>query len=165
MESFLMHKIGVISDTHGMIRPEIAAVFDGVELIIHAGDVGSLLVMMELEKIAPVKAVFGNTDKSSWSQELPASAVVDIGGVQLYVLHSVAEMNIDPVAAGFAAVIHGHTHEQAQEIRDGVLYFNPGSAGARRTRLPASVGLITIDNLRVQGEIIPLPDTESARYY
>jgi putative phosphoesterase len=159
-----MHKIGIISDTHGMLRPEIAAAFAGVELIIHAGDIGSLLVMMELKKIAPVTAVYGNTDKASWTQELPASAVVTVGDIQLYVLHNLAELDLDPAAAGFAAVIYGHTHKQTQETRGGVLYFNPGSAGPRRSSLPASVGLITIENSSIHGEIISLPETEAARY-
>jgi len=157
-----MHKIGIISDTHGMLRPEIAAVFDGVELIIHAGDVGSQPVMTELSKIAPVTAVRGNTDHSLWSEKLHESAVVTVGDVRLYVLHNIAGLDIDPAAAGFAAVIYGHSHQQTQETRGDVLYFNPGSAGPRRYRLPASVGLITIEDSRIRGEIIPLP--ESAEY-
>ena len=159
-----MRKIGIISDTHGMLRPEIAAVFSGVESIIHAGDIGGLLVMMELKKIAPVTAVYGNTDKALWTQDLPASAVVTIGNVHLYVLHSIADLDLDPAAAGFEAVIYGHSHRQMQETRDGVLYFNPGSAGPRRYSLPASVGVITIENSRINGEIIPLPETAPTRY-
>jgi len=159
-----MHRIGIISDTHGMIRPEITAAFTGVELIIHAGDIGSQLVMMELEKVAPVAAVYGNSDNALWKQELPASTIVTIGDVQLYVLHNLSELNLDPAAAGFAAVVHGHTHRQEQETRGGVLYFNPGSAGPRRYDLPASVGLITIENSCIQGEIISLPETNQARY-
>ena len=124
-----MHRIGIISDTHGMWRHEIAAAFAGVELIIHAGDIGSLLVMLELKKIAPVTAVYGNTDKASWTLELPASTVVTVGDVRLYVLHNLSELDIDPATAGFATVIYGHSHRQLQETRDGVLYFNPGSAG------------------------------------
>jgi putative phosphoesterase len=146
-----------------MLRPEIAAVFDGVELIIHAGDIGALLVMMELNKIAPVTAVYGNTDKALWTQELPASAAVAVGGIHLYTLHDLAELNLDPEAAGFAAVIYGHSHRQMQETRGGVLYFNPGSAGPRRYDLPASVGLITIENSDIRGEIISLPETELDR--
>jgi putative phosphoesterase len=147
-----------------MLRPEIAAAFTGIDLIIHAGDIGSSLVMMELNKIAPVTAVCGNTDKALWVQELPASEVVTVGDVQLYVLHNLSELDIDPAAAGFAAVIYGHTHQQKQETHGGVLYFNPGSAGPRRYSLPASVGLITIENSCIRGEIIPLPETERARY-
>ena len=158
-----MHKIGIISDTHGMIRPEIVAVFDGVEQIIHAGDIGSLLVMVELKKIAPVTAVYGNMDRSFWARDLPASTVVTVGDVQLYALHNLAELNVDP-AVGFAAVIYGHTHRQLQETRGGVLFFNPGSAGPRRYDLPASVGIITIENSRIWGEIISLPEAESTRY-
>ena len=159
-----MHRIGIISDTHGMIRPEIASAFAGVERIIHAGDIGTSLVMMELKKIAPVTAVYGNTDRALWTQELPGSAVVTVGGLHFYVLHDLAELNLDPAAAGFAAVIYGHSHQQTQETRDGVLYFNPGSAGPQRYTLPASVGLITIENSHIRGEIIPLPEAEPIRY-
>ena len=159
-----MNRIGIISDTHGMFRREIATAFAGVELIIHAGDIGSSLVMLELNKIAPVTAVYGNSDKAAWTRELPATGVVAIGDVNLYVLHNIAELDIDPAAAGFAAVVYGHTHRQMQETRGGVLYFNPGSAGPQRYALPASVGLITIENSHIQGEIIPLRETEPARY-
>jgi len=159
-----MHRIGIISDTHGMLRPEIATVFAGVERIIHAGDIGSLLVMLELKKIAPVTAVYGNTDKASWTRELPAADIVTIGNVHLYVLHNLSDLDLDPVAAGFAAVIYGHSHRQMQETRDGVLYINPGSAGPRRYNLPASVGLITIENSHIGGEIIPLSETAPVRY-
>ena len=158
-----MRKIGVISDTHGMFRPEIAAVFAGVELIIHAGDIGGSLVMMELKKIAPVSTVRGNMDKALWCNELPATDVVTVGNVHLYVLHDLADLDLDPSAAGFTAVIYGHSHRQAQETRNDVLYFNPGSAGPRRYNLPASVGLITIENSRIRGEIISLPEAEPAR--
>ena len=147
-----------------MLRSEIAAVFAGVDLIIHAGDIGGSLVMMELEKIAPVSAVRGNMDKALRSNELPASNVVTAGDVQLYVLHDLARLDLDPAAAGFAAVIYGHSHRQMQETRDGVLYFNPGSAGPRRYSLPASVGLISIENSHIRGEIIPLRETNPARY-
>ena len=159
-----MLRIGIISDTHGMLRPEIVKVFAGVEWIIHAGDIGSLLVMLELKKIAPVSAVYGNTDKALWTRELPAAEIVKIGDISLYVLHNLAELDLDPTAVGFAAVIHGHSHRQAQETRDGVLYFNPGSAGPRRYSLPASVGLITIENSHIYGEIIPLTETEPMCY-
>ena len=159
-----MHRIGIISDTHGMLRPELASAFTGVERIIHAGDIGTSLVMMELNKIAPVTAVRGNMDNASWNQKLPAFEVVTVGDVHLYVLHNLAEMDIDPAAAGFAAVIYGHSHQQMQETRGGVLYFNPGSAGPRRYDLPASVGLITIENSHIRGEIIPMPEAEPERY-
>jgi len=155
-----MRRIGIISDTHGMLRPEIAAAFAGVERIIHAGDVGMSLVMMELNKIAPVTAVRGNMDKGLWSRELSFYETVTVGDVKIYVLHNIAELDFDPAAAGFAAVIYGHTHQQMQETRAGVLYFNPGSAGPRRYSLPASVGLITIENSCMRGEIIPLLENE-----
>ena len=160
-----MYKIGIVSDTHGLLRSEFASVFAGVDLIIHAGDIGGLPVMTTLKKIAPLTAVYGNTDKSSWAKDLSATEVVSTGGVNIYVLHNLADLNIDPAAAGFAAVIYGHTHQQMQETRGGVLYFNPGSAGPRRYSLPASVGIMTIDNSHISGEIITLPEEEPARYY
>ena len=151
-----MHKIGIISDTHGMLRPEVVRAFEGVEQIIHAGDVGSMHVLEELEKIAPVTAVRGNIDSAAWARHLPRFEVVDVGGLYLHVLHNLAELELDAAAGGFAAVIYGHSHRQAQERRGGVLYFNPGSAGPCRFHLPASVGCITIEGSDISGEIIPV---------
>ncbi|MDR0843311.1 MAG: metallophosphatase family protein [Acidobacteriota bacterium] len=158
----MAYRIGVISDTHGLLRPEVAQAFKGVGQIIHAGDVGSPLILEALNKVAPVTVVRGNTDSAAWARGFPPSAVVEIGGVHLYVLHNLAELDLDAAAGGFAAVIYGHSHRQSQETRGGVLYFNPGSAGPRRFSLPASVGRITIEEsgtgLEIRGEIIPLPD-------
>ena len=151
-----MHKIGIISDTHGMLRPEVVQTFVGVEQIIHAGDVGSRHVLDELEKIAPVTAVRGNIDSAAWAQSLPPIEIVEVDGLHLYVLHNLAELDLDAAAGDFAAVIYGHSHRQTQEMRGGVLYFNPGSAGPCRFHLPASVGRITIDGSDIHGEIIPV---------
>lgn len=148
--------IGVISDTHGLLRPEAAAALDGVDAILHAGDVGGPEVLERLAEIAPVTAVRGNNDRGTWAEKLPATADLELGGVRLYVLHDVKELDFDPRAAGFAAVISGHSHRPRREERDGVLFFNPGSAGPRRFRLPVSVGRLTISGTRVSGRLIPL---------
>jgi hypothetical protein len=138
--------IGVISDTHGLLRPEALAALAGVERIIHAGDVGAPAVLEELARVAPVTAVRGNNDHGAWAEALPLSAVVEAAGARIYVLHDVKELALDPGAAGFRVVVAGHSHQPAQQERDGVLYFNPGSAGPRRFRLPIAVGLIAVDD-------------------
>src|ERR1700730_4878188 len=124
--------VGVISDTHGMVRPEAILALRSCELIIHAGDVGDSAVLERLSAIAPTIAVRGNVDRGPWAQSLPLSEVVEVGEIQLYVLHELAALDLDPRAAGFAAVIFGHSHQPIAEVRDGVLFLNPGSAGSRR---------------------------------
>jgi putative phosphoesterase len=121
--------IGVISDTHGLLRPEALQALRGSEHIIHAGDVGSSEILDELATIAPVTAIRGNVDKDVWARRLPETEVVEIGGVLIYVLHDLTRLDLKPEAAGFRVVISGHSHVPKQETRDGVLYFNPGSAG------------------------------------
>ena len=148
--------IGVISDTHGLLRPEAVEVLRGVEHIIHAGDVGAPEILESLASIAPVTAVRGNVDTGANLKQLPETEVVELGGVSLYVLHDLAQLDLKPKAAGFSVVISGHSHVPKQETRDGILYFNPGSAGPRRFKLPVSVGKLTIDNAGVRGEIIQL---------
>ncbi len=135
-------RIGVISDTHGILRPEAVRALQGVELIIHAGDVGDPAILAELKKIAPVFAVRGNVDTEPWARELPATAVVQANGASFYVLHNLQELDLKPQASGFAAVFSGHTHQPMQERRDGVLYLNPGSAGPKRFNLPISLALV-----------------------
>jgi putative phosphoesterase len=135
-------RIGVISDTHGLVRPEALAALARSELIVHAGDVGGPEVLAALAAIAPVRAVRGNNDKGAWARKLPVDDVVVVGRRRLYVIHDVKELDRDPLAAGFAAVIAGHSHRPRNEIKDGVLYFNPGSAGPRRFSLPVTVGRI-----------------------
>jgi uncharacterized protein len=151
-----VHTVGVISDTHGLLRPEAVAALAGVERIVHAGDIGSPEILRELARLAPVSAVRGNNDRGSWAADIPATEVVEVGGVALYVLHDVHELDLDPGAAGFAAVIAGHSHQPRQHERDGVLYFNPGSAGPRRFRLPISVGRLTVADGRVRGALVTL---------
>jgi putative phosphoesterase len=151
-----VHAVGVISDTHGLLRPAALAALAGVERIVHAGDIGSPAVLAGLAQVAPVTAVRGNNDREAWAIEIPETEVVEIGGVALYVLHDLHELDLDPRAAGFAAVIAGHSHQPRQEERDGVLYFNPGSAGPRRFRLPISVGRLTVERGRVRGALMTL---------
>jgi uncharacterized protein len=148
-----MVRIGVISDTHGLLRPEALAALHGSDRIIHAGDIGGPEILRRLGEIAPVTAVRGNVDGEDWAQEIPATNVVEAGGVSIYILHNLAELDLKPEAAGFAAVIYGHSHVPKQETKHGVLYFNPGSAGARRFNLPISVGRLMIADGRTSGEI------------
>ena len=151
-----MGQIGVISDTHGLLRPQAVAALEGSALIIHAGDVGRPEILDELRKIAPVVAVRGNVDKGAWADRLPQSEIVEHEGVLLHVLHIFEDLELDPPSAGFHAVITGHTHRPKMETKDGVLYFNPGSAGPRRFILPITVGRLSIVDEKVRGEIITL---------
>ena len=138
--------IGVISDTHGLLRPEAVEALQGSEVIIHAGDIGSPEVLEALGRIAPVIAVRGNVDTAHWARALPAAEVAEAGGSHFYVLHQIDHLDLDPVEAGFAAVIYSHSHQPTAEMRGGVLYLNPGSAGPRRFSLP-----ITLVRLRLNG--------------
>lgn len=148
--------VGVISDTHGLLRPEAIELLRGAEHIIHAGDIGAPEIVPALEKIAPVTAIRGNIDRQSWAQRFAETEVVELGGMHIYVIHDVNALDLNPKAAGFAAVISGHSHQPKQETKDGVLYFNPGSAGPRRFRLPVSVGRLEIAGGKVSGEILIL---------
>jgi putative phosphoesterase len=148
--------VGVISDTHNLLRPEAVDALAGSQLIIHAGDIGNEGILDSLRRIAPVYAIRGNIDVHPWAAGLPATEVVQVQDVYLYVLHDVHALDLNPRAAGFAAVISGHSHVPSNEFRDGVLYFNPGSAGPRRFRLPISVGKMRIQQGSVTGELIPL---------
>jgi uncharacterized protein len=148
--------IGVISDTHGLLRPEPLAVLRGSDYIIHAGDVGDPAILDKLAEIAPVTAVRGNVDHGAWAQKIPATNVLAIGEVSIYVLHSLQELDVKPEAAKFAALIYGHSHVAKHEMKNGVLYFNPGSAGPRRFKLPVSVGRFTIENSKIAARILLL---------
>ena len=151
-----MTVLGVISDTHGLLRPEAVAALRGCVHILHAGDVGSAAVLDELRKIAPVTVVRGNVDSGAWAQEIKPSEVVEFEGVSIYMLHILAELDLKPEAAGFAAVLYRHSHKPASEVRNGVLFFNPGSAGPRRFKLPVTVGRLVVEGQRVSGEIVGL---------
>jgi uncharacterized protein len=148
--------IGVISDTHGLFRPEAIAALRGSEHIIHAGDIGKPEILDQLRQIAPVTAVRGNVDINLWARKLPETEVVELGGIAIYVLHDLGQLDLNPQAAGFRVVISGHSHVPKTETRDGVLYFNPGSAGPRRFKLPITLGKLTIANGIVAAEIISL---------
>ena len=149
-------RVGVIADTHGLMRPEALAALAGSELIVHAGDVGRPEVLEALRTVAPVVAVRGNNDREPWARDLAHAEIVEAGGARFYVIHDVAELDLEPAAAGFAAVIAGHSHTPRCEARGGVLWFNPGSAGPRRFRLPVAVGRLEIVSGRVSGEIVEL---------
>jgi putative phosphoesterase len=151
-----VHTIGVISDTHGLLRPEALAALAGVERIVHAGDIGAPDVLAALGRIAPVTAVRGNNDRDRWAADIPETDVLEIGEVSLYVLHDLHELDLDPRAAGFAAVIAGHSHQPRMEERDGVLYLNPGSAGPRRFKLPISLARVTVTGARLQAKLVTL---------
>ena len=138
--------IGVISDTHGLLRPEAVAALRGVEHILHAGDVGDIAVLERLQEIAPVTAIRGNVDVSGACAKLPATDVVELGDKLFYLVHSVHDLDINPVVAGVAVVVSGHSHRASVEVRDGVVYFNPGSAGPRRFSLPVTVGFVTVED-------------------
>jgi len=131
--------IGLISDTHGLLRPQALAALEGSELIIHAGDVGDPKILEALKNIAPVFAVRGNVDTQPWARALPETEVVTIGGATIYVLHDVHALDLDPVAAGFQMIVSGHSHQPGSAEKRGVLYVNPGSAGPRRFNLPVTV--------------------------
>jgi putative phosphoesterase len=149
-------RIGVISDTHGLLRAEATTALRGSELILHAGDVGNAEVLRELKRIAPVAAVRGNVDVESWARQLPAMEMTEWAGRSFYILHRIADLDLKPKAAGIDAVIFGHSHQPTIEWRDGVLFFNPGSAGPRRFSLPVTVGKIEIVDGELRPEIIPL---------
>ncbi len=152
----LAYDVGVISDTHGLLRPEVGPVLRGVQLIVHAGDIGDPAVVSGLEALAPVRAVRGNVDRDAWARALPLTRVVEAAGAVLYVLHDVDALDLDPAAAGFAAVISGHSHRPQLEQRGGVLYLNPGAAGPRRFNLPVSVARLRVAGGQVSAELIDL---------
>ena len=148
--------IGVISDTHGLMRPEVLNALQGSRLILHAGDIGSAEILSQLETIAPVVAVRGNTDRARWAASLPWTEAVEFEGRLIYLLHDLAWLDLDPRAAGISVVISGHSHYPEMETRDEVLYFNPGSAGHKRFHCPLTVGRLSFENGEVRGEILAL---------
>lgn len=151
-----MKFIGVISDTHGLLRPEAKQVLSGCDCIIHAGDIGRPEVLDELQLIAPVQAVRGNVDKGDWAASMPETEVVCYHNQYIYVLHNLDELDLDPQAAGFQVVISGHSHQPKIQQRGEVLYFNPGSAGPRRFKLPITVGRLSYSAGQFNAEIIDL---------
>ena len=148
--------VGLISDTHGLLRPEAVAALRGSDYIIHAGDICAPEILSALEEIAPVTAVRGNNDHGAWAMSIQETAVLQAGATFIYVIHDLAEMDVDPRAAGFHAVISGHSHRPLSASRDGILFVNPGSAGPRRFSLPVSVGRLLVAGTKVEGQLIEL---------
>lgn len=148
--------IGIISDTHGLVRPEALKALKGVEMILHAGDIGRQEVLDTLNQIAPVVAVRGNNDKGEWAQSLPDWEVVEVGEVSIYMLHDLKEIDISPSGGGFRVVVSGHSHKPSVTEQRGVLYVNPGSAGPRRFTLPVSLAHLHVLGDKVQAKLIEL---------
>jgi uncharacterized protein len=151
--------LGVISDTHGLLRREAMEALRGSDRILHAGDVGDPEILDVLAKIAPVTAIRGNVDIESWARALPETEIVELGGVSIYMLHDLGRLDLKPEAAGMHAVVYGHSHQPKIEMKKGVLYFNPGSAGPRRFQLPVSVGRLRIEKGKIEAELVDLKIT------
>ncbi len=151
-----MKRIGLISDTHGLLRREALKALRGSELIIHAGDVGKPEILEELRKIAPVVAVRGNVDTGPWAEALPETAMAEAGSVLIYILHDVNALDLNPAAAGFHIVVSGHSHKPGKTERDGVLYINPGSAGPRRFQLPVTMARLNLGRIPYGVEFLEL---------
>jgi hypothetical protein len=149
-------RVGVVSDTHGLFRPEARAFLAGCDYIIHGGDVGRPQILEELALMAPLISVRGNNDTESWAARLRETELIRVGNIFVYVIHNLAELDIDPAAAGVRVVISGHSHKPIIEERDGILYINPGSCGPRRFKLPISAGEITVSGSAVRARIVNL---------
>ena len=149
-------RIGLIADTHNLLRPEALAALQGVAHLIHAGDIGGPHILADLERIAPLSVVRGNNDQDSWADAIPERLTLRFGAIALHVLHDLKQLDIDPAAQGIDVVIAGHSHKPLHEKRNGVLYLNPGSAGPRRFRLPITVALLHLTNGHIQAEHIDL---------
>lgn len=148
--------IGLISDTHGLLRPEAIEVLRGSDFIIHAGDIGSPDVLAGLSRLAPVTAIRGNVDRGPWASSLPDNEVLQAGAAFIFVIHNIADLNLDPAAAGFQAVISGHSHQPEWREKDGVLFVNPGSAGRRRFKLPVTVGRLSVTDAGITADLVEL---------
>jgi len=151
-----MKTIGIISDTHGLVRPEALEALRGSDLILHAGDIGAPEVLERLRLIADVAAIKGNNDRDGWARQIPDTLEVKLEGVGIYMIHNVSDLEIDPAAAGYRAVISGHSHMPSIAEKSGVMYLNPGSAGPRRFKLPIAVARLQIDRGSVRAEIISI---------
>ena len=149
-------RVGVISDTHGLLRPEAVAALQGSDLIIHAGDIGRPEVIEQLREVAPTFEVRGNNDEGAWAAGVPATRIVDVGELLFYVLHEIPRLDVDPAVAGYAAVVSGHSHRPSVEFRGGILYLNPGSAGPRRFKLPVAVARVGVLGREMRPEIVEL---------
>ena len=156
MRSDSIKQIGLISDTHGLLRPQALAALRGCDAIVHAGDIGDPEILRRLGDVAPTRAVRGNNDRGAWAMSIPLRETIEVGGYRLYVLHDLSELDIDPATEQFAAVISGHSHKPRAEQRDGVLYLNPGSAGPRRFRLPIALAKLYVRRDKLEHELIEL---------
>jgi len=156
-------RVGIISDTHGLLRPEAEMVLAGVDVIVHAGDVGRPEILSELKKIAPVFAVRGNVDRGDWATELPLTTVMELDGASFYILHDLHELHLKPEAAKFNFVISGHTHQPEQSEKHGVIYLNPGSAGPRRFCLPVTLAVLDLAKKPWRAKVIDLK-VDSSRH-
>lgn len=151
-----MPRLGLISDTHGLLRPEAVAFLRGCDRIVHGGDIGTDEVLSRLSAIAPVTAVRGNNDRGRWAEALPETELFEFDGAYVYAIHDLAQLDIDPPSAGVRVVVSGHSHKPGIEHRDGVVYVNPGSAGPRRFRLPVAVGELVVDGGELNVRIVEL---------
>jgi uncharacterized protein len=148
--------VGLISDTHGLLRPGAVDTLRGSDFIVHAGDIGDPRILAQLSRLAPVTAVRGNIDRGEWASSLPETAVLTVGDAVIFVIHNVAELDLDPAASGFRAVVSGHSHQPGWREKDGVLFVNPGSAGPRRFALPIALGRLRVAGTQVAAELIEL---------
>jgi len=153
-------RIGVISDTHDLVRPEALAALKRSDLILHAGDVCRPEVLEELARIAPVVAVRGNNDRGGWARALPVSRTLDISGYRIHIVHDLKDLRVDPQAEGFHAVVSGHSHRPGAHRRNGVLFLNPGSAGPRRFKLPVAIARLSIGKRGLQARIVEVGDSD-----
>jgi putative phosphoesterase len=149
-------RLGIISDTHGLLRPQAAAFLQGSDRILHGGDIGNAEVLTQLSAIAPVTAIRGNNDRGAWAQAIPETALFEFGGIHVYAIHDLSLLDIDPSAAGIQVVVSGHSHKPLIEQRDGIVFVNPGSAGRRRFKLPISVADILIEGGAISSRIVEL---------
>lgn len=153
----MIKKIGVIADTHGLLRPEAKAALKTSDVIFHAGDIGRPEIILELRKIAPVYAVRGNTDREEWADLYPKTSFVRFGGHNFYILHDLQSLDLDPESAGISVVVSGHSHQANIREKNNVLYINPGGAGPKRFKFPIGIGRLTISGRKIEADIIQLP--------
>ena len=157
-----MTRIGIISDTHGLLRPQAIAFLRGSDFLVHGGDIGHADILKDLASLAPVTAVRGNNDKGPWAEAVANTEVLQVEGVLIYVIHNIAELDLDPRAAGFHVVVSGHSHKPSVNERDGVLYVNPGSAGPRRFKLPVAVAELAVSGSSIRARIVELEIKDNA---
>jgi putative phosphoesterase len=156
-------RIGLISDTHGLLRPEAIAFLRGSAHIVHGGDIGDAAILSELAALAPITAVRGNNDTGPWAKALRETEILQVGEIRIYILHNIAQLDVDPAAAGFHVVVSGHSHKPSVEKRDGVLYVNPGSCGPRRFKLPIAVAELAVAGQSIEARVVELEVTGTGR--